>query len=364
MTIAVKLSGLRKSYGALDVLKELDLSIKEGSFTSLLGPSGCGKTTLLNIIGGLDQPTGGEVQIGSDLVYSEKHAVNTPTEKRNLGFVFQSYALWPHMTVLQNVGYSLKIRRIPKEERNERSREMLKRLELEMLADRYPYQLSGGQQQRVAIARALVYRPRLLLLDEPLSNLDAQLRERARAWLKNVHEQFNLTTILVTHDQVEALSLSDEVVLINKGRIEQFGTADEIYVKPRTAYVADFVGGANIITGKIVSSLSNGAETAVVLETADGTRVAARAPESPAKGASFSVAVRPQKIRLVDPAQHTDTGGTLVPFALLTDLYQGAVHEIIGTTPFGSLRVFVENKPEPSFTHAFLPAQDCLCVTA
>ena len=251
MDNAVTLNGIGKSFGSVEVLKGVDLTVAEGSFTALLGPSGCGKTTLLNIIGGLERPSLGEIRMGRDLVYSARESVNLATERRNIGYVFQSYALWPHMTVLQNVAYALKIRRMAKEEREGRAREMLDKLELGVLAERYPFQLSGGQQQRVAIARSIVYRPRLLLLDEPLSNLDAQLRERARAWLKTIHASFNLTTILVTHDQSEALSLSDQVVLMSKGRVEQVGSANDIYDHPATAYAAEFVGGANIIQGRV-----------------------------------------------------------------------------------------------------------------
>ena len=298
MSAAVKLRGIRKSYGTLEILKGLDLTIEDGSFTSLLGPSGCGKTTLLNMIGGLDQPTGGDIDIYSDAVFSKTDQINVPIERRNVGFVFQNYALWPHMTVLQNVAYSLRLRGIGKLEREKRSRAMLDRLELAHLADRYPYQLSGGQQQRVAIARALVYQPRLLLLDEPLSNLDAQLRERARSWLKDIHDTFKLTTILVTHDQIEALSLSDQVVLLNNGGIEQLGNANDIYNRPGTAYAADFVGGANIISGKLIStqSLANGATATVA--TSDGTEITARSNAVLTVGSHASIAVRPQKIVL------------------------------------------------------------------
>jgi iron(III) transport system ATP-binding protein len=251
MGSAVELNRISKSFGAIKVLDEIDLTVPEGSFTSLLGPSGCGKTTLLNIIGGLERPSGGRISFGEEVMYSEQDAVDVPTERRNIGFVFQSYALWPHMTVVQNVAYPLRIRGIDTRERERRAKDMLGKLELGGLADRYPFQLSGGQQQRVAIARSLVYQPRILLLDEPLSNLDAQLRERARVWLKTVHETFGLTIILVTHDQSEALSLSDHIVLLSKGRIEQQGPALEIYEAPHTAYAAEFVGGANVLLGRL-----------------------------------------------------------------------------------------------------------------
>ena len=355
MDIAVGLSGISKSFGTLAVLDGVELAVVEGSFTSLLGPSGCGKTTLLNIIGGLDRPSAGEIRFGKDLVYSDRHGVNVPTERRNIGYVFQSYALWPHMTVLQNVGYALKIRGGPAAERQRRSREMLDKLELGTLADRYPFQLSGGQQQRVAIARSLVYRPRLLLLDEPLSNLDAQLRERARAWLRSVHESFGLTTILVTHDQSEALSMSDQVVLLSRGSVEQIGTAADVYERPRTAHVAEFVGGANLIPGRVGAS-----GTEVMTES--GIAVAARTITARAEGSAACVAIRPQKIRLLQPGQAADGTGTVLAFTPRTVLYQGSSFEITGTTPVGDLRVLADRAPPAQDARILLPAEDCLCV--
>jgi len=352
MTNAVQLRQVSKSFGPVTVLDGIDLDVPEGSFTSLLGPSGCGKTTLLNLIGGLDRPTGGEIGFGGDLIYSAAQAVNVPTEKRNVGYVFQSYALWPHMTVLQNVSYPLRIRRLPAAERNAKAREMLDKLELGALADRYPFQLSGGQQQRVAIARSLVYQPRLLLLDEPLSNLDAQLRERARAWLKSVHESFGLTVILVTHDQAEALSLSDHIVLLSKGHIEQQGPALEIYERPRTAYAAEFVGSANVIPGRLAAD-------GLSVEAAGGTSVLTAGPPGTPQSAA-AVAIRPQAIRF---ANGNDGAGTIVPFVAKTVLYLGGLYEITGTTPLGELRVLSPNAPPADREiQIFLPAEACIRV--
>jgi iron(III) transport system ATP-binding protein len=353
VTNAVQLRGISKSYGSVRVLDDIDLDVAEGSFTSLLGPSGCGKTTLLNIIGGLDRPTEGQISFGDELIYSAKDAVDLPTEKRNVGFVFQSYALWPHMTVLQNVGFPLRIRGLSSLERDKRAREMLERLELGALADRYPYQLSGGQQQRVAIARSLVYQPRLLLLDEPLSNLDAQLRERARTWLKSVHESFGLTIILVTHDQAEALSLSDHVVLLSKGRIEQQGSATSIYEQPRTAYAAEFVGSANVLMGTIAPDgraiVANG--TSVLMAAGGGT-----------PGAAAGIAIRPQAIRFAETSDK-ERPGTLVPFQAETVLYLGGIYEVTGSTPLGKVRMLSSTAPSQSGEKSiFLPADACLQV--
>jgi iron(III) transport system ATP-binding protein len=352
MTNAVQLRQVSKSFGPVKVLDGIDLDVPEGSFTSLLGPSGCGKTTLLNLIGGLDRPTGGEIGFGNDLIYSAAQAVNVPTEKRNVGYVFQSYALWPHMTVLQNVSYPLRIRRLPAAERDAKAREMLDKLELGALGDRYPFQLSGGQQQRVAIARSLVYQPRLLLLDEPLSNLDAQLRERARAWLKSVHEAFGLTVILVTHDQSEALSLSDHIVLLSKGHIEQQGPALEIYERPRTAYAAEFVGSANVVPGTL------GAD-GLSVEAAGGTTVLTAGPAGAPRSAA-AVAIRPQAIHF---ANGSDGAGTSVPFTAKTVLYLGGLYEITGATPLGELRVLSPTPPPAGAeTRIFLPAEACIRV--
>jgi len=353
MTNAVELRHISKSFGLVKVLDDIDLVVPEGSFTSLLGPSGCGKTTLLNIIGGLDRPSEGQISFGNDLIYSAKDAVDLPTEKRNVGYVFQSYALWPHMTVLQNVGYPLRIRGLPKAEREQRSRDMLDKLELGGLADRYPFQLSGGQQQRVAIARSLVYQPRLLLLDEPLSNLDAQLRERARAWLKSVHETFKLTIILVTHDQSEALSLSDHIVLLSKGHIEQQGPALEIYEQPRTAYAAEFVGSANVISGKLD-------ETGQKLIAADGTRIATMGtPGTP--GAAAGVAIRPQAVHFALTGDGA-AEGTVLPFTPQTTLYLGGLYEITGQTPLGEMRVLSPTSPQGPDQKILLPISACVRV--
>ncbi|HEY4200752.1 MAG TPA: ABC transporter ATP-binding protein [Devosiaceae bacterium] len=354
MANAVQLRQISKSFGSVKVLDSIDLDVPEGSFTSLLGPSGCGKTTLLNIIGGLDKPTEGEISFGNDLIYSAREAVNLPTEKRNVGYVFQSYALWPHMTVLQNVGFPLRIRGLDQGERDKRTREMLERLELAALADRYPYQLSGGQQQRVAIARSLVYQPRLLLLDEPLSNLDAQLRERARAWLKSVHDNFGLTIILVTHDQAEALSLSNHIVLLSKGRIEQQGPAIDIYERPRTAYAAEFVGSANVLKGKLDQGGTN-------VVAADGTAIATSG-KAGQPGSAAGVAIRPQAIRFADQGDK-HLPGTLVAFAPETVLYLGGTYEITGKTPLGDLRMLSPVAPPAGGEQTvFLPAEACLRV--
>jgi iron(III) transport system ATP-binding protein len=353
MQSAVRLHGLSKSFGTTRVLDGIDLTIAHGSFTALLGPSGCGKTTLLNTIGGLLEPTAGQIFFGGDLIYSAEHNINVPIEKRNVGFVFQTYALWPHMTVIDNVAYPLKIRRWDRARRRAKAKDILNKLELTTLADRYPYQISGGQQQRVAIARSMVYEPRLLLLDEPLSNLDAQLREKARAWLKAVHASFGLTVLLVTHDQSEALSLSDHVVLLSKGRIEQQGGPEEIYNRPRTSYAAEFVGASNLVFG----TFKDGGALAV-----NGISIATKSDLTATVGEEACLAIRPQKIILVPKEFATNVPGTLLPFNTKTVLYQGPTYEIVADTPIGPLRVIFEGPPSSNVRQMFLPASECLLV--
>ncbi|WP_306130367.1 ABC transporter ATP-binding protein [Roseovarius sp. MMSF_3350] len=239
---AVRLDNVSKTYGTVQVIKDLSLSIEKGEFVSLLGPSGCGKTTLLRMIAGLEDVTSGTVLIG------KTDATNLPPEMRDISMVFQSYALLPHLTVRENVMFPLRMRRLgTKREQVLRAEGTLDLVQLRHLADRKPAELSGGQQQRVAIARAVVSQPQVLLLDEPLSNLDAKLRENMQEELIRLHRQTGLTTVFVTHDPKEALSLSDRIVLLNGGNIEQVGSPKEIYAEPRTRFAATFMGAGNLI---------------------------------------------------------------------------------------------------------------------
>ncbi len=243
----VTIKHVTKAFGDNVVLKDFDELFKDGEFVTLLGPSGCGKTTMLRIIAGFEKPTDGEVYIGEQLVSGGKTFV--PPEKRNIGMVFQSYAVWPHMTVFDNVAYPLRIQGRAKDEIERRVNDVLGDVHLAQYAKRYPNQLSGGQQQRVALARALVAEPRLLLLDEPLSNLDAKLRESMRFEIKEIQARLGITVVYVTHDQTEAMAMSDRVIIINQGIVQQIGSPTDIYNTPVNPFVADFVGKVDFLSG-------------------------------------------------------------------------------------------------------------------
>lgn len=237
----VTLEKVSKSYGTNSVVPGLDLKIPTGEFMSLLGPSGCGKTTILRMIAGLETPTSGTIRIGDRAVYEESPPVDLPPEKRDLGMVFQSYAIWPHLTVLENVIFPLRYRKVPKPEWKERAHKALSSVRLDHLSERRPHQLSGGQQQRVALARALVATPQVLLLDEPLSNLDANLREEMCDELARLRQEFPITMIYVTHDRTEAFRLSDRIALLNRGNLEQLDTPEEILKNPKSEFVRKFL---------------------------------------------------------------------------------------------------------------------------
>ncbi|TVR07181.1 MAG: ABC transporter ATP-binding protein [Salinarimonadaceae bacterium] len=239
----IELQSLRKTYGSVVAVNDLSLSIVSGEFVTLLGPSGCGKTTTMRMVAGLEKPDRGTISIGERQVHGPSGSL--PTFKRELGMVFQSYAVWPHMTVYENVAFPLERRKISASEQRRRVNQVLERVELSDLGDRYPAQLSGGQQQRVALARALVAEPAVILFDEPLSNLDAQLRETMRDLLLDLHRQFRLTAVYVTHDQSEAMSLSDRIYIMNQGDLIQGGTPDELYDRPSNLFVAQFIGNTN-----------------------------------------------------------------------------------------------------------------------
>jgi iron(III) transport system ATP-binding protein len=293
----LELSGLTKRYGALTAVDNVSLAIDKGLLVSLLGPSGCGKTTTLRLIAGFLEPDGGEIRVGGRRI-SAPGATEAP-ERRNMSMIFQSYALWPHMTIFDNVAYGLKLRKIGRSEIKKRVDAILDATRLSPLAGRYPGELSGGQQQRVSLARALVIEPETLLLDEPLSNLDANLREEMRFEIRRLHDEFRYTTVYVTHDQSEAMTTADLIVVMNQGVVEQVGTPQDVYEKPQSEFVAHFIGGSNIFRGRW-----DGNDT---VDCGDGLMLRCESGEF-AKEGDTAVSIRHHCIQL--SAARPDTVGT------------------------------------------------------
>jgi iron(III) transport system ATP-binding protein len=267
----IEIENLVVRYGDIIAVRGVSFSVRRGEHVTLLGPSGCGKTTILRSIAGLEQPAAGEIRIDGRPVYSASRRINIPTEKRGLSMVFQSYAIWPHMSVFDNVAYGLRVRKVGKQEIEEKVHWALALVGLGDFDRRSAAKLSGGQQQRVALARSIVFAPTVLLFDEPLSNLDARLRARMRIEIKELQRQIGITTVYVTHDLEEALAVSDRVIVMDAGVIVQSGSPGEIYNMPRTAFVADFVGAANLIQGRLRPNLAR--DDLIVLETLAGSLV-------------------------------------------------------------------------------------------
>ena len=285
----VTITGLTKRYGGVAAVEALDLGVAPGELVALLGPSGCGKTTTLRLVAGFLHPEAGEIRVGDRCLSSPAAVV--PPERRKMAMIFQSYALWPHMTVAQNVAYGLRFggRQVSKADRDRRVSEILKVVQLAGYESRYPGELSGGQQQRVAVARALVVEPEILLLDEPLSNLDANLREEMRFEIRRLHEAFGITTLYVTHDQAEAMVISDRIAVLERGRVAQVGTAEDLFERPRTRFVAQFIGRTNLVDAVA-------AEPGVVVRGGLRLRVA---PSAVKPGAKVAVSIRPHAITLL-----------------------------------------------------------------
>jgi multiple sugar transport system ATP-binding protein len=290
MSSALKISGVRKCFGkgehTVEVLKRIDIDVAPGEFLILVGPSGCGKSTLLNIIAGLEEPTEGSISIG------DRNVVGVPAAQRDIAMVFQSYALYPTMSVAENIGFALEIRKVPKAERKARIAEVAAMLQIEHLLDRRPSQLSGGQRQRVAMGRALARNPQLFLFDEPLSNLDAKLRVEMRAEIKRLHQISGITSVYVTHDQVEAMTLGSRIAVMKGGVLQQLGTPDEIYNRPANTYVATFIGSP---TMNLIEGMGEAGRFAV-----SGAKLALTTPDNQGRGVLLGL--RPEHIRLNDHA--------------------------------------------------------------
>ncbi len=320
MSAALKISGIRKCFGkgdnTVEVLKRIDIDVAPGEFLILVGPSGCGKSTLLNIIAGLEEPTEGSISIG------ERNVVGVPPAQRDIAMVFQSYALYPTMSVAENIGFALEIRKVPKAERQARIAEVAAMLQIEHLLDRRPSQLSGGQRQRVAMGRALARNPQLFLFDEPLSNLDAKLRVEMRAEIKRLHQLSGITSVYVTHDQVEAMTLGSRIAVMKGGVLQQLGTPDEIYNRPANTYVATFIGSPtmNLIEGR--------ATVAGQLMVA-GAQLSLIAPVNDKK--AILLGLRPEHIRLSDSATWRGVVNLVEP--------TGADTYVVVDTPAGKVTV-------------------------
>ncbi len=310
---AVELKGLTKRYGETTAVADVSLRIEHGQLVCLLGPSGCGKTTTLRLIAGFIEPSAGEIVVGAKVLSSPQRTV--PPEGRNMSMIFQSYALWPHMTVAENVAYGLKIRKLDRGIIDAKLRAILSTARLEALADRYPGELSGGQQQRVSLARALVVEPETLLLDEPLSNLDANLREEMRFEIRRLHDQYRYTTVYVTHDQAEAMTTADLIVVMNHGKVEQLGPPEEIYGRPRSEFVARFIGGSNILRGSAI-------DDARVSVAGAPLRVTGRPLQS---GRPVALSVRQHEIVIANEKPHS--ADNHLPAVVTRQVFLGSVRD-------------------------------------
>jgi iron(III) transport system ATP-binding protein len=330
---SVDVRGLGKTYGPKSALNDIDLEIRSGEFVTLLGPSGCGKTTTLRCLAGLERPTQGRVVMGDRVVVDIDRRLFVPPEKRHVGMVFQSYALWPHMTVAENVSYPLKVARVSSRERTERVADVLETVGMGALSARQVTALSGGQQQRVALARALVGRPGIIFFDEPLSNLDTKLRYQMGQQVRALHDRFQTTSVYVTHDQEEAITLSDRILVMNQGSIEQDGSPEELYDRPVTAFVADFMGFSNIRPGVVVGS--TGAFVDVRL---DGSQivVTGTSREPVAIGTAVDIAFRAGHAVMVAPG----AGG--VSARVLRSTYLGSAVNLLVDASGVEIRIRVD----------------------
>jgi len=314
----IEVEDLEIFYGDVPAVRGVSFSVQPGEQLTLLGPSGCGKTTTLRSIAGLEQPSAGEIRIGGAAMYSSKQGINIPAEKRGLSMVFQSYAIWPHMTVFENVAYGLRVRRESKEAIVEKVDRALDMVQMRAFAQRGASQLSGGQQQRVALARAFVFQPSVLLFDEPLSNLDAKLRGDMRIELRELQHRLGITSLYVTHDLEEALAISDRIVVMRDGVIAQVGSPSDIYDLPRNAFVADFIGSANLIRGRNRGDLA--ADGLIALETASGDIVYGTANGRPA-GAELTFSVRTVHLQL--SAERPPAARNVWPVRIARRVFQG-----------------------------------------
>ena len=344
----LRVDELRKSYGTNQILKGVSLTLEQGQVIALLGHSGSGKTTILRSVAGLETPDAGRIALDGTALFDAARRIDLPPEARGLGLVFQSYALWPNRTVFDNVAYGLRLRKRPDAEVQSAVNQVLGRLGLGALGDRFPHQLSGGQQQRVALARALVYEPKVLLLDEPLSNLDAKLREEARAWIRELIIQLQISALYVTHDQVEAMAVADHILLLRDGRIEQAGTPQDIYEQPATAMAADFMGSNNKLEGRVGAAQGN----AVRLD-GDGWSLAGQPRGSLAAGAAAKGFIRVERTAIA-----SGPGPNRLQMQLATSLYLGERFEHVFALGELRVRAWGRQPIEPGNHWVEFPAAD------
>jgi ABC-type Fe3+/spermidine/putrescine transport system ATPase subunit len=323
-------------YADVAAVDGVSFSVSRGEHVTLLGPSGCGKTTTLRAIAGLETPSSGSIRIGGQTVFSAAERRNVPAEKRGISMVFQSYAVWPHMTVFDNVAYGLRVRKLPRAEVSAQVERALDLVQMRQYADRSASLLSGGQQQRVALARAIAFQPAVLLFDEPLSNLDAKLRAEMRVELRELQRRLDITSVYVTHDQEEALAISDRVIVMHVGGIEQIGTPEDIYHRPKTRFVADFVGSANLIEGRVAGSGSGAG--AIRFESQGGLALDAWAAHPP-KGSENTVAVRTAHIGLSTANGAAPAGPNAAPGKIRQRLFCGDFIQYVVDWPPGQLIV-------------------------
>ncbi|MFQ5895483.1 MAG: ABC transporter ATP-binding protein [Nitrospinota bacterium] len=360
----VEVRGLVKRFGAETAVEGVSFGAEQGKFVTLLGPSGCGKTTTLRCIAGLERPDEGEVFIEGECMASPARGVFLPPEQRNLGMVFQSYAVWPHMTVFSNVAYGLRVRRMRRAEAERRVGEVLKLVGLSGFAGRYATKLSGGQRQRVALARALVYNPRVLLFDEPLSNLDAKLREQMRLELARLQREIGFTALYVTHDQAEALVLSDTVVVMDRGRLLQMGDPESIYAAPRSRFVADFIGVANLLEARVLEPGSGGEPGWVETRWERPVRLRCRGTKGVAASSAIVVSVRPEDITLrrERPPSGPEGGVNVLEGKVLDAIYLGNFLDCRVEVGGMELRVQLdhyEHLPRGTAVYLTFPAEHC-----
>ncbi|MBI5354753.1 MAG: ABC transporter ATP-binding protein [Chloroflexi bacterium] len=348
------IQGLTKKFVTSNsvAIADVNITVKEGQFTTLLGPSGCGKSTTLNCVAGLEQPTVGSIRVGDFVMTDTARDLILPPEQRHLGMVFQSYALWPHMKVFDNVAFALKLQKRPSDEIKQRVQESLALVGLEELADRYPFQLSGGQQQRVALARAVVSRPKVLLLDEPLSNLDAKIRESARIWLRGLQKQLGITTVYVTHDQSEAFAMSDMIAVMSMGKLQQYAPPEEIYERPANRFVAEFIGVTSFITGTIQKVEGKRGTLKLASGELLTIRKESKSDHAWKEGETAAVAIRSERVEVLT---EDSTRENTVRANITSRTYLGSKWQYTVETAGGSLRLESTDAIQGDSVFMYLP---------